>query len=303
MANYYCMITGLPDIDLQDAKPGMSIEDLREQCEEQLTSHDKKLLFYFFLHFDCVNLVKLLKNRDLESRLGAKASENPEASIDQWGNFSLDELRELIDRASESDFNVQGYPAFMSLFVREYFSNKENAAYFPEDEIAYQFFNYAIQTCPSSMMRRWYKFNLDLTNILTAMLARKEGWGIGDFIKGEGEVQDMIRENKTKDFNLAQELDYIPDLMKIVEEEDPVRKEKMIDAFKWIWLDECTFFEPFSMESVFAYLCKLEMQQRWAKLDVEQGKETFQKIINDLRSEVKVPEEFKIQGVSQQKTL
>ncbi len=288
------MITGLPDIDLQDTKPGMSIEDMREQCEEQLTSHDKKLLFYFFLHFDCINLVKLLKNRDLESRLGAKASENPEASIDQWGNFSLDELRGLIANASESEFNVQGYPPFMSIFVREYLSNKENAGYFPEDEIAYQFYNYGIQTCPSRMMRRWYKLNLDLTNILTAMLARGQGWSIGDFIKGEGEVQEMIRENKTKDFNLAQELDYIPELMKIVDEEDPVRKEKMIDAFKWIWLDEHIFFEPFSMEAVFAYLCKLEMQQRWAKLDVEQGKETFQKIIDDLRSEAKVPQEFLI---------
>lgn len=297
MANYYCMITGLPDIDLPDAKPGMSIEDMREQCEEQLTSHDKRLLFYFFLHFDCVNLVKLLKNRDLESRPGTKASETPKADIDQWGNFSQEELCELIANASEGDFTVQGYPAFMSTFVREYSLNKEKTGYFPEDEIAYQFLNYAAQTCPSRMMRNWYKFNLDLTNILTALLAREQGWNVGDFIKGEGEVQEMICDNKTKDFNLAQELDYIPQLMKIVEEEDPVRKEKMIDAFKWIWLDERTFFEPFSMEAVFAYLCKLEMQQRWAKLDVEQGKETFQRIIDDLRSQAKVPEEFKVPSI------
>ena len=280
MANYYCMIAGLPDIDLQDTKPGMSIEDMREQCEEVLTLKDKKLLFYFFLHFDCVNLVKLLKN--------------PEAQIDQWGNFSLDQLRDLITSATELNFNVHRYPAFMSIFAREYAFNKDKAGYFPEDEMAFQFLDYAISTCPSRMMRRWYKLNLDITNILTAMLARKQGWSIGDFIKGEGEVQEMIRENKTKDFNLSHELDYIPQLMKIVEEEDPVRKEKMIDAFKWIWLDERTFFEPFNMEAVFAYLCKLEMQQRWAKLDVEQGKETFQKIIDDLRSEAQVPQEFSI---------
>ena len=289
MANYYCMIAGLPEIDLQDTKPGMSIEDMREQCEEQLTQQDKKLLFYFFLHFDCVNLVKLLKN--------------PEASIDQWGNFSLDQLRDLITSATELNFNVHRYPAFMSVFAREYAFNKDKAGYFPEDEMAYQFLDYAIRTCPNRMMRRWYKLNLDITNILTAMLARRQGWSVGDFIKGDGEVQEMIRENKTKDFNLSHELDYIPQLMKIVDEEDPVRKEKMIDAFKWIWLDERTFFEPFDMTAVFAYLCKLEMQQRWAKLDVEQGKETFQKIIHDLRSEAEVPEEFKVQGVSQQRTL
>ena len=283
------MIAGLPDIDLKDTKPGMSIEDMREQCEEQLTQQDKKLLFYFFLRFDCVNLVKLLKN--------------PEAEIDQWGNFSLEQLRDLITSATELNFNVHRYPAFMSIFAREFAFNKDKAGYFPEDEMAYQFLDYAIKTCPNRMMRRWYKLNLDITNILTAMLARGQGWSVGDFIKGEGEVQEMIRENKTKDFNLSHELDYIPQLMKIVDEEDPVRKEKMIDAFKWIWLDERTFFEPFDMAAVFAYLCKLEMQQRWAKLDMEQGKETFEKIIDDLRSEAKVPEEFKVQGVAQQRTL
>ena len=279
MANYYCMIAGLPDIDLKDTKPGLSLEEMREQCEEVLTPQDKKLLFYFFLRFDCVNLVKLLKNS--------------EAEIDQWGNFSLEQLRDLITSATELNFNVHRYPAFMSIFAREYAFNKDKAGYFPEDEMAYQFLDYAIKTCPNRMMRRWYKLNLDITNILTAMLARSQGWSVGDFIKGEGEVQEMIRENKTKDFNLGLEFDYIPQLMKIVDEKDPVRKEKMIDAFKWIWLDERTFFEPFDMAAVFAYLCKLEMQERWAKLDVEQGKETFQKIIDDLRSEAQVPEEFK----------
>ena len=279
MANYYCMIAGLPDIDLKDTKPGLSLEEMREQCEEQLTFQDKKLLFYFFLRFDCVNLVKLLKN--------------PEAEIDQWGNFSLEQFRDLITSATELNFNVHRYPAFMSIFAREYAFNKDKAGYFPEDEMAYQFLDYAIKTCPNRMMRRWYKLNLDITNILTAMLARSQGWSVGDFIKGEGEVQEMIRENKTKDFNLGLEFDYIPQLMKIVDEKDPVRKEKMIDAFKWVWLDERTFFEPFDMAAVFAYLCKLEMQERWAKLDVEQGKETFQKIIDDLRSEAQVPEEFK----------
>lgn len=278
MANYYCMIAGLPDIDLQDAKPGMTVEQMREQCGEQLTSQDKKLLFYFFLHFDCINLVKLLKN--------------PEANIDQWGNFTLEQLQDLITSATELNFNVHRFPAFMSVFAREYAFNKGKADYFPEDEIAFQFLNYAIRTCPNRMMRRWYKLNLDITNILTAMLARTQGWSVGDFVKGEGEVQEMIRENKTKDFNLTHELEYIPQLMKIVEEDDPVRKEKMIDAFKWVWLDERTFFEPFSMEAVFAYLCKLQMQERWAKLDVEQGKETFQRIIDNLRGEARVPDEF-----------
>lgn len=279
MGNYYCMMAGLPDIELADTQPGISFQELREQCEEQLSSGDAKLVgSYLYLRQDCVNLVRLLKN--------------PDAEIEWFGNYSLEQLRDLITSATELNFNVHRYPAFMSIFAREYKYNKDARGYFPEDEILYQFYKYAIDTCPNKFIREWNQLNLDITNILTAMLARKQGWNVADFIKGDGEVQEMIRENKTKDFDLTHEFDYVKSLMNIVDEEDPVKKEKMIDAFKWVWLDEKTFFNPFSLEAVYAYICKLEMQYRWAKLDPETGKETFKQIIDNLRGEAKVPEEF-----------
>ena len=279
MANYYCMMAGLPDIELADTQPGITFEELREQCEEQLSAGDAKLVGnYLYIRLDCTNLVRLLKN--------------PDAQIDILGNYSLEQLRDLITSATELNFNVHRYPAFMSIFAREYNYNKDTKGYFPEDEILYQFYNYAIKTCPNKFIREWIKLNLNITNILTAMLARKQGWNVADFIKGEGEVQEMIRENKTKDFDLTHEFDYVRNLVKIVDEEDPVKKEKMIDAFKWLWLDEKTFFNPFSIEAVYAYICKLEMQYRWAKLDPEKGKEAFTQIIENLRGEAKVPEEF-----------
>lgn len=279
MGNYYYMMAGLPEINLADTKPGISFEELREECLEQLTPSDAKLVEnYFYLRQDCTNLVRLLKA--------------PDAQIDTWGNLSLEQLRDLITSATELNFNVHRYPAFMSIFAREYSYNKGTKGYFPEDEILYQFYNFAIETCPNKFIRKWMQLNLDITNILTAMLARKQGWSVTDYIKGNGEVQEMIRENKTKDFNLSLEFDYVKDLMKIVDEEDPVKKEKMTDALKWVWLDEKTFFEPFSLEAVYAYMCKLEMLNRWAKLDPEQGKETFTQIIENLRGEAKVPQEF-----------
>ncbi len=278
MGNYYCLMAGLPDIDLSDTQPGYSFSELREQCEEALSPADKKLLFFFYLRYDCVNIVKLLKN--------------PEAEVDANGNFTLEQYRDLLTSARELNFNVHRYPAFMSVFVREYAYNKDTEGYFPEDEMLLAYLEYCLQTCSNKMMHKWFQLTLDINNILTAMIARKQGWNLTDFVKGTGEVQDMIRENKTKDFDLSLEYDFVKDLMKIVDEDDPVKKEKMIDALKWLWLDDQTFFEPFSIESVFAYLCKLEMQYRWAKLDVEQGKETFKQIIENLRGEARVPEEF-----------
>jgi hypothetical protein len=89
-------------------------------------------------------------------------------------------------------------------------------------------------------------------------------------------------------------MDYMKELIQIADQDDPVKKEKMIDALKWLWLDDNTFFEPFGIESVFAYMCKLEMQYRWANLDVEKGKESFEQIIENLRGEARVPDAYKV---------
>jgi len=276
MGNYYCMMAGLPDITL-DSKHDISIPDLREEIEMNFSEKDKKLIFYFFLENDCKNLVKLLKN--------------PEAEIDPNSNLSMEQYRDLMTSAREMNFNVHRYPAFMSEFARNYNYNKDTEGWYAEDELQLAFYEYAMQ-CPNQMISEWYKLNLDINNILTAMIARKNGWNVSDFIKGDNEVTEMIRTNNTKDFDLGAEFDYVKELMQIVDCEDPVEKEKKIDAFKWLWLEEQTFFNIFSVEAVFAYLCKLNMLNRWDKLDVEKGQATFRQIIEDLRGEAKVPEEF-----------
>lgn len=270
------MMAGLPDITL-DSKLDISIPDIREEIDMNFSDRDKKLIFYFFLENDCKNLVKLLKD--------------PNAEIDPNSNYIMEQYRDLITSAREMNFNVHRYPAFMSEFARNYNYNKDTEGYYPEDELQLAFYEYAM-LCPDKMISDWYKLNLDINNILTAMIARKNGWNVSDFIKGDNEVTEMIRTNTTKDFDLSAEYDYVKDLMAIVDCEDPVEKEKKIDAFKWLWLEEQTFFNIFSVDAVFAYLCKVNMLTRWDKLDVEQGQAKFRQIIEELRGEAKVPEEF-----------
>ncbi len=280
MANYYYLMSSLPEINLSDTKPGYDMDEFVEQLHESLTQGDARLMAdYFFLQRDCRNLVALLKN--------------PQAEVEQTGNYTQEQYVDLITSAREMNFNVHRYPAFMSEFARQWALSKDVKGYFPEDEILYLFYNYAITTCRNEFIRNWYQLNMDINNVLTALLARKQGWNVGDFIKGEGEVQDQIRENSTKDFVSSVNVDNVDELKRIVEQTDPVQKERMIDAFKWKWLDDQTFLEPFDIDSVFAYMCKLEMQYRWARLDVEKGKKHFQNIIDNLRGEAQVPEEYR----------
>ncbi len=280
MANYYCMMAGLPDITL-DSPLSVSFSEIREEMDMALSDKDKKLIFYFFLETDCKNLVKLLKN--------------PDAEIAPNCNYSMEQYRDLITSAREMNFNVHRYPSFMSEFARNYNYNKDVKGWFAEDAMQLAFLEYAAQ-CPNQMIREWYDLSLNINNVLTAMIVRKEGWNVSDFIQGENDVTDMILNNNTKDFDLSLQYDYVKELMQIVECNDPVLKEKKIDAFKWTWLDEQTFFDVFSIEAVFAYLCKMQMLYRWERLDPEQGRETFRQIIENLRSEARVPEEFQMKS-------
>ena len=278
MSSYYCLMAGVPDIALEDARGAQPVLAFKEELAEQLTEADKKLMYYLYLRYDCQNLVKLLKN--------------PNAEINPVGNYTREQYEDLINSAREMNFNVHRFPQFLSIFAREYQYNKDKVGYFPEDVILLEYYKYSLK-CPNSMLRKWFEMNLNVTNILTALIAKKYGWNVGDYIQGDNDVCEMIRNNNARDFGLSFELDYVADLMKIVDCDDPVEKEKRIDAFKWMWLDEQTFMDVFSIEAVFAYTCKLEMLERWEKLDLETGRETFRQIIENLRGEAKVPEEFK----------
>lgn len=283
MSNYYCIMTGVPDLKLSDTTPGYSTAELRQQLEAEMGRCDAKLLRFLFLERDCRNLALLLKDADAE--------------LEEGGNYSREELLELIAQADEIDLGKSTYPQFMLDFVRQHADNLQREGYYPEDEVMLRYYEYCTQNCKDSLMRRWYQMNFDVANIMTAMIARRQGWRVAEYVKGSGEVSEALRTSDANDFGLASQLPYMTEVMNIVAEEDPVRKERMMDALKWEWLEVETFADTFSIEAVFAYLCKLAIQERWARLDVEQGKETFERIINDLRSEAQVPSEFIIKTI------
>ena len=280
MANYYNLITGLPDILLGEGKASYSVSEFRNMCNELLTEADKRIIYYFFLKYDCLNIARLLKN--------------PEADVVFPGNLSAEQCRELIEESDEMNMEIPyGVPTFLMKFILDYSNREETEDFFVEDAILLEYYRYAMQ-CSHPQVASWFELNFNITNILTAYIARNYGWHLNHYVLDANEVSDTILKNaQAKDFGLSPIIDYVEDIIKIAECEDPVLKEKKIDAFKWMWLDEQTFFEPFSIASVFAYLCKLDMSERWEKLDAEVGRETFTQIVDNLRSEARVPDEFK----------
>lgn len=280
--NYYCLMAGAPDL-----APGQTmgsgvptVAEFREQAEEELSRRDKELLdSYLFLQTDCRNLAALL--------------EDAGAELPTTGNHSREELVELIALARETEGGVKGFSPVLAHIVHQWDEQHQSEGFFVQDQALYAFLQNAVDNCPNDTLRQWHRMQLDVANVLTALLARNRGWNPAQSIVGEGVVQDCIRQNPTvADFGLGVDLEYVQQLVEIAREDDPVQKERKTDALKWAWLDDKTFFVPFGIESVFARLCQLEMLERWAKLDPEQGKQRFEQIIENLRGEARVPREF-----------
>ena len=72
-----------------------------------------------------------------------------------------------------------------------------------------------------------------------------------------------------------------------------VEKEKKIDILKWEWMEDASFFNYFTVEKLFVFLVKLSMIERWISLDKEKGSEIFRKIIDSLKNDVRIPDEFR----------
>jgi hypothetical protein len=83
-------------------------------------------------------------------------------------------------------------------------------------------------------------------------------------------------------------------LLNLAEEENLLEREKMIDRFKWDYLDEQTVFYYFSVEVLLAFLIKLKSLERWMLLDPKTGEEIFRTLVSSLRSSVNTPADAQI---------
>jgi len=275
MANYYCLMAGAPDLSLHVPESEATLTSFWEEAEPELTQHDRDLLFYFWLRRDCLNLLRKLRGEEL---------------LQVGGNFTDEQFTDMLKSAREMNFNVHRYPAFMSMFVREWDAKNGQEGWFADDVLMGNFYEYALQV-KNRFIHDWYQWNLDVKNVLTALVVRHLGWNVNKFVVGDNEVTDSLKMAHTKDFDLPFINDDFKEVLKFDQESDPVKKEMWADSLLWNWLDDHVT-DIFSVEAVFAYLCKLEMLERWEELDPEKGKARFREIIENLRGEAKVPAEF-----------
>ncbi len=279
MTNYYCLVTGLPELSLEDGKLSYTVANFKTEIYPELSKSDKKLIDLFYLKFDNQNLLALLKDK--------------EAVVDtSLGNFSAEELLGVIASFKEETAPDKKFPSYFYEFAELYLNTPEEERFGLEDKLHGFYYHYAMK-CGNKFVSEWFELNLNVNNILAAMAARKYKMDVAKVSVGTNMVAEALRNSNARDFGLADDLEYFEQLTRINDTVDLVEREKKIDLLKWNWMDDNTFFNYFTIERIFVFLMKLEMIERWVSLDKEKGNEMFRKLIDQLKDEVQIPQEFR----------
>lgn len=278
MSAYYYLVAGLPDISLEDGKLSYTISDFRAESYGDLSAKDQALIDLFYLKYDHADLLSLLKDKD--------------AVTQGKGNFSSEDLLQLIASVKEGEMPDAKFPSYLYDFIAQYLALPADELYKAENLLASAYYAYAMKS-KNPFIASWFEFNLNINNILAAFAARKYKMNVAEVIVGDTDICEMLRTSNARDFGLSETLDYFEPLQRLVETDDLVEREKKVDQLKWKWLEDASFFHYFTVERLFVFLLQLEMIERWVLLDKEKGSELFRQMIQNLKDEVQIPEEFR----------
>ena len=285
---YYYFISGLPEIAFDNTKLPFTVEEFKEMLGDVLDPKDKKLLDRYFLPYDNHNLLQLLS--------GNTSGNNPETRPETrpGGTLSREEIEAAIRQVQEGDTpDREAVPPYFEEAIAAWLNETLPGQIATlEDLISSLYMDYGREV-KNSLIAGWFEMNLNLGNLLSAIYARKYEMGVEQVVVGHNEIARAIRENaSTRDFGISDELDYFDAIQRVTEEEDIHERERKIDKFRWDWLEENTLFDYFNIEYIFAYLCKLQILERWVTLNAEEGERVFRELIAGLKNEIQKPEDI-----------
>lgn len=280
MANYYTLGASLPDLLIDDTKIDYSTAKFVEELKGQASSSDQKQIDLILLRGDNRVLVAILKDRSIPALYMPLA----------LGEAHLRTLVEAVRSESLEDKQdhlpiPEGTPEYMVTFVREYLGEKyEKGVLFIEDKLAELYQEY-VRSKANTFLKGWFEMNLNINNILASLTAKKYDLDPAKYLVGSNEIVEIIKSGIWSDISDLKEGEMMNEIIKIGEENEPMHRERRLDAFKWRMLEEVTFSDSFSINAMLAYLLKLQILERWVSLDKEQGMARFREIIMGLKKE------------------
>lgn len=275
--NYYCLVAGLPDLRMDDTKGLLAPGELIAEIAPQLSPEDRRLLRLLMAGYDNRNFITFLRSKD--------------APLDPAGELTVDDWSQLVRLMDESDHptDVRLLPFWVDYYNLNHEEEIDARGITREDYMAGLYYNFAMKS-ENNFLRQWFEFNLNLNNLLIAILCRKHDMDASKAVIGTNEIATVLRTTHSRDYGIAGLFDQLEAVLRIAEETNLMEREKKLDALRWHWLEEQTFFNYFTVEKVLAFVLKTEMLYRWKLLSPEAGEKVFRDLLDSLKQGVKLQE-------------
>lgn len=141
---------------------------------------------------------------------------------------------------------------------------------FNEDELTEDFYLNAAKY-PNTFINEYFNLDLNIRNTKVKYLNKA---------LGRDAKKDIIPIN-IGNFEEEKKLEII------LEGSDIIERERAIDNLIWTKIDELTKFHYFDIHTILGFLAKLHIIDRWYKLDEENGREMFKKLVDEVRGTFK----------------
>lgn len=275
---YHCLVAGLPDLFFNENKTGTDGISFRQQLETELSSSDFELVKLIYLVYDNENLLNLYLHR--------------KKPFNSKGYFTEQYLQQQLSPGDEPPV----LPDYMLQFL-EWMKETEQKELNLDAEIVLQqlYYEYILQT-KNEFLSSWFLFQLHLKNILTAISCIKFDYNVEENLIQVNEnknVCSLLIGKKLKPEFFEDEVPFYREIFKITEADfNWIDREKALDKLKWDYLNEHTFFYYFTIEKILSYTLKLNIVERWIKLDKRTGEELLNKLINEFKTTYEFPVEF-----------
>lgn len=278
-SGYYCLVAGLPELQFDEGKVTASLLTFRDELKSQLAASEYRTVHTLFLPYDHNNLLAFLLA--------------PENKFDPLGNYSPEIFEDQLSRMNailrQPDLLEPYLVAFLQLWNAE---DTVRDALNPGKILLQDYYHHAIRQA-GGFLKNWLLFDRDVRNIMTTLLCRKHNLEISGQLLDDHRIVPQLIRNNSRDFGLSAEIEYMERLLQISEISDLMERERRLDLFRWEWIDSLITFHYFDLDVLLAYLLKLQMVLRWARLNKAEGEKMFRELIGKLENSYEFPEDFK----------
>jgi hypothetical protein len=266
---YFYLISGLPDLAITDTYLAFTAKVFLDELKNKIDQKDFELVCWLYYIKDNSNLINILFN------------ENP--SKQQEGYYSLLELKKALEGNT-------ALPHYMNDFIASVTENKSQFTKVEwETKLTVAYFGEAMKS-GNEFLNQWMEFELNLKNLLLIMSNKKEQLPFSEFIIEANEMAALFKQSPSADFSTESSLGFLAQVIKIIETENIIEREKKIDLLRWKQLEEMTFFNYFTVEVILSFIIKLMILERWAILKQEQVKISLATILNSFMEKIEMPE-------------